>query len=264
MKLIQSRATILIAVIAALMFATAAPGSQGKGGKGDPAAVGINAIGLINGKPILAEISGGGFQGDNIEVTLDGSPLVHFVDSAEMIIAEIPENTEAGDHEITVKRGDDNKDSASATITLGGEMIVSCISWFVSGPNDEHVHTEVHVEDENGNPVIDATVTWQARIGKDEPYQENTSVTYDNDGHAAGENCANEVSGSGVTGWFCCIGAGKWDAELPPGKRACSPGTYNAEILNVLPPPFTNMVWNPKNRANELEASYELIDTKFP
>jgi len=264
MKLIQSRATILIAVIAALMLATAAPGSQGKGGKGDPAAVGIDAIALINGNPILAEISGGGFAGDDIEVTLDGSSLVHFVDSAEMIIAEIPAKTEAGDHEITVKTGDDNKQSASATITLGGEMIVSCISWFVSGPNDEHVHTEVHVEDENGNPVIDATVTWQARLGTDEPYQENTSVTYDNDGHAAGENCANEVSGSGVTGWFCCIGAGKWDAELPPGKRACSPGTYNAEILNVIAPPFTNMVWNPKNRANELEASYELTDTKFP
>ena len=52
-------------------------------------------------------------------------------------------------------------------------------------------------------------------------YQTNASLTHDNDGHAAGENCVNPVSGSGVTDWFCCIGAGKWDGETPPGKRAC-------------------------------------------
>jgi hypothetical protein len=271
MKKLRSTLISLAWTLSMLMIVqTAAADSQGRGGKGKVAAVGIDTILLVDPLPqggeILAEISGGGFlAGDFTEVLLDGAAIDHDVISADMINADIPAGTADGDHEITVRTGDDNKQSASATIRLGGEMIVSCISWFVSGPNDEHVHTEVHVEDENGVAVIDATVTWEAtNETSDEPYQTNVSVTYDNDGHAAGENCDNPVSGSGVTGWFCCIGAGKWDGEVPPGKRACSPGTYSARILDVTAPPFTNMVWDPDNLSNELEASYELIDTKFP
>jgi hypothetical protein len=271
MKLLRPTLIVLAWAISMLMIAqTAAAESQGKGGKGKVAAVGIDTILLVDPLPqggeILAEISGGGFlAGEFTQVLLDGAPIDHVVISEDMINADIPAGTADGDHQITVRTGDDNKQSASATIRLGGEMIVSCISWFVSGPNDEHVHTEVHVEDENGVAVIDATVTWEAtNQTSDEPYQTNVSVTYDNDGHAAGENCDNQVSGSGVTGWFCCIGAGKWDGEVPPGKRACSPGTYDARILDVTAPPFTNMVWDPENPANELDASYELIDTKFP
>jgi hypothetical protein len=141
-------------------------------------------------------------------------------------------------------------------------MIVSCISWFLSGPADEHVHTEVHVEDENGDPVIGAMVVWTAENDSTGLYQTNASPTHDNDGHAAGENCVNPVSGSGVTDWFCCIGAGKWDNEVPPGKRACNEGTYTARVLSVSAPAFTNMVWDEKS--SETEASYDLVDPKFP
>jgi hypothetical protein len=271
MKLLQPMILVLAGTISLLMAVQmAAADAQGKGGKGKVAAVGIDGILLVDPHPqggeILAEISGGGFlAGEFTQVLLDGDPIDHDVISAQMIHADIPAGTADGDHEVRVTIGDTNKQSAAATIRLGGEMIVSCISWFVSGPADEHVHTEVHVEDENGVAVIGATVTWQAtNETSDEPYQTNVSVTYDNDGHAAGENCVNPVSGSGVTGWFCCIGAGKWDGEVPPGKRACSPGTYTASILDVTAPPFTNMIWNEKNRDNELEASYELVDPKFP
>jgi hypothetical protein len=260
---------------ALLVAHTAVAEGQGKGGKGGAAAVGIATILLVDDPDnpvddILAEISGGGFLGgDFVEVSLDGVAIDHVERSAEMLYATIPGTTLAGDHEIRVRTGDDNKQSATATIRLGGQMRVSCISWFVSGPNDEHLHTEVHVEDENGDAVIGATVTWEAG-NVNGVYQMNVSPTADNDGHASElttcpvDETTGEalVSGSGVTGWFCCIGAGKWDNEVPPGKRACPAGDYTARILDVTAPLSTNMVWDDVN--SELEASTQLLDPKFP
>ena len=107
-----------------------------------------------------------------------------------LVNATIAGTTPAGDHEITVRTGDDNKQSATATIRLGGEMRVSCISWFLSGPNDEHLHTEVHVEDENGDAVIGATVTWEAG-NVNGIYQTNVSPTR--------QNCVNCAI---MTGWW--------------------------------------------------------------
>ncbi len=263
---------VLASMVSALMIAQTGAASQGKGGKGGAAAVGIDTIMLINPTSpvgdITAEIAGGGFLGGDSVVTLDGTPLDHSVVSAEMIVAEIPGNTADGDHEITVSIGDTNKESASETIRLGGEMVVSCISWFVSGPAKEHLHSEVHVEDQDGNAVIGATVTWEAGNDTTGIYQMNVSPTHDNDGHAQelttcplDGNGDPDVSGSGVTDWFCCIGAGKWDNEVPPGKRACNPGTYTARILDVTAPALSNMTWDDKH--SELEVSVEL-DTKFP
>jgi hypothetical protein len=257
---------ILASTISVLMIVQTAA-AAGKGGKGPGAAVGIDIIRLIDPAPqggeILAEISGGGFLGGDggfVEVTLDGVPIPHAVLGAGMLEATIPGGTAEGDHEIMVRTGDDNKNSASATIRLGGTMTVSCITCFVSGPADEHVHTEVHVEDENGDAVIGATVTWTAGNDTVGEYQENVSLTHDNDGHAAGENCDDPVSGSGVTDWFCCIGAGKWDGEVPPGRRACAPGEYTARIVSVTAPLFTNMFWDEV----EVETSFTLENTKFP
>ena len=276
MKLLKPTVIVLVGVVSVLMIANmATAASQGKGGKGGEAAVGINNVNLINppnpNGDITAEISGGGFLGDeggSVEVTLDGIALDHTVFSAELIVAGIPSDTADGEHEITVRTGDDNNQIASTMIRLGGEMVVSCISWFVSGPNDEHLHSEIHVEDDDGNAVIGATVSWNAGNDSTGIYQENTSATHDNDGHAhelttcpLDENDEPDVSGSGVTDWFCCIGAGKWDNEVPPGKRACNPGEYTATVLNVIPPPFTNMVWDSRN--SELSVTTEL-ETKFP
>jgi hypothetical protein len=250
MKSLRSILILLLSVTTGLMLAHSAAAMGG--GVGDETAVGIHIIRLTNvkGGKILAEISGGGFLGgDNgaqsVEVILDDvTSLKATVHSAEMIDAKIPGGTPDGDHTITVRTGEDNKQTASATIRLGGEMTVSCISFFLSGPADEHIHTEVHVEDENEEAVIGAQVTWT--VGNDSvgDYQENTSLTHDNDGHAAGANCDNPVSGSGVTDWFCCIGAGKWDSDGPPGNRACASGDYTATIVNVTAPLFTNMTWD--------------------
>jgi len=266
MKLLRPIVIVLALTFSALLIVQTAA-AQGQGGKGKVAAVGISGIDLTNpdnpGGDIRADISGGGFlNGEFVEVTLDGDVLELDAVSADQIVAIIPNNTSDGDHEVTVSVGFENKQSASATIRLGGEMVVSCISWFVSGPADEHVHTEVHVEDENGDPVIGATVTWEAKNPSGDVYQENVSPTHDNDGHASGENCINEVSGAGVTDWFCCIGAGKWDSEVPPGKRACEEGTYTARIVSVEAPASTNMVFD--ERSSEMEASFDLEDPKFP
>ena len=269
MKSLRPIVIVLAWTISVLMIVQTAAAA----GKGGAAAVGIDTILLINPSvpsgDITAEIAGGGFLGgDFVEVTLGGAPLDHSVVSAEMIVADIPRRTAAGDYEVMVRTGDENKQSATATISLGGEMVVSCISWFVSGPADEHVHSEVHVEDQNGNAVIGATVTWEAG-NVDGVFQTNVSPTNDNDGHATelttcplDRNGEPAVSGSGVTDWFCCIGAGKWDNEVPPGKRACPAGVYAARVLDVAAPAFTNMTWDAKN--SELEASTELVDPKFP
>ncbi len=276
MKLLRLILIVLAGTISMLLIVQTAAASAGKGGKGKVPAVGIDTILLIDpvvaGGDILAEIAGGGFlAGDFVEVNLDGAPLVGVVVlSGEMLIAPIPGATPDGDHVVEVRVGDENKQSASATIRLGGEMIVSCISWFVSGPADEHVHTEVHVEDENGDAVIGATVIWEAENPSGGIYQTNVSLTHDNDGHAQvlttcpvdPASGASLVSGSGVTDWFCCIGAGKFDLDGPPGKRACEEGRYTARILEVTRPPFTNMVWDDVN--SELEASFDLVDPKFP
>ncbi len=195
MKLLRPIVIVLVGAISALMIVQTAA-AAGKGGKGPEAAVGIDMIHLTNqqGGKVLAEISGGGFLGglngaNSVEVILDDVTSLHVtVHSAELLSAKIPGNTPDGDHTITVRTGADNKQSASTTISLGGTMIVSCISWFVSGPADEHVHTEVHVEDENGVAVIGAMVVWEAENPSGDVYQTNASFTLDNDGHAAGEN----------------------------------------------------------------------------
>ena len=155
MKSSRSLLILLLSMTTVLLMVQTAAADPGKGGGGDGAALIVDTIRLddpgAQGGKIMARISGGGFLGGSmpVEVTMDGGPaLLLFTVDAEMIVVELPATTE-GDHEILVRTGDANKESDSATITLGGEMIVSCISWFVSGPAKEHAHTEVHIEDEN-------------------------------------------------------------------------------------------------------------------
>jgi hypothetical protein len=224
------------------------------GGKGGPARLVIEGVILINlrGGVTRAEISGGGFLGGAPPAaSLDGAISLSVVEVSErMLVVDIPSRTPDGDYSLIVSTGSANKQTSSAPISLGGTMTVACIDWFRSGPRDEHVHTEVHVEDEYGNAVIGAVVTWQAMNDVVGVYQTNVSATLDNDGHADGQGC-EDPSGSGVTDWFCCIGAGKWDGGIP-GKRACDRGTYSAEILSVTAPASTNMVWDGVTPFNEI------------
>jgi hypothetical protein len=250
MKFSRSVLAVMLAVTIALVFAQTAAaqrGGKGNGGKGATAAVGIEAIHMTNqaNGDVITEISGGGFLGGSQpSVTLDdGTALSVDEVSQSMILATIPAGTPDGDYTLTVTTGDQSKQTASADLSLGGTLTVACIDWFRSGPKDEHVHTEVHVEDQYGNAVIGAVVTWTAENDSTGIYQTNVSATGDVDGHANGAGCV-DPTGSGVTDWFCCIGAGKWDNEVPPGKRACNSGFYTADIVDVAPPPSTNMVWD--------------------
>jgi hypothetical protein len=235
-----------IASLACAIFVLSISNAATAGGKGDPARLVIEGVILINlrGGVTRAEISGGGFlDGAPPVASLDGAIMLSVVEvSSRMLVADIPPRTPDGDYSLMVSTGDTNKQNASTPISLGGTMSAVCIDWFRSGPADEHVHTEVHVEDENGNPVIGAVVTWTAENDVVGVYQTNVSATYDNDGHADGQGCV-DPTGSGVTDWFCCIGAGKWDGGIP-GKRACDKGFYTAEILSVTAPPATNMEWD--------------------
>ncbi len=248
MRSLRSIPIVLAWTISVLMIAQTAAGG-GKGPKGGTAAVAIDSVLLINptnpsDRVTIAEIAGGGFlNGDFPVVTLNDEIILDVVEVSEtIIVAIIPAKTPDGDYTLVVKTGEQSKQTASFTISLGGTMSVVCIDWFRSGPRDEHVHTEVHVEDENGNAIIGAIVTWTSENDVVGVYQTNVSATFDNDGHADGPGCT-DPSGSGVTDWFCCIGAGKWDGEIP-GKRACDQGFYTAEILSVTAPPSTNMIWD--------------------
>ncbi len=252
MKSLQSMFVFLASTISVLMIAHTAVAGGGKGPKGATAAVAIDGVLLINqaNGGTLAEIAGGGFlNGDFPLVTLDDGTTLAVDDVSEtMIVASIPKNAADGDYTLSVSTGGLSKQNASTTISLGGTMSVVCIDWFRSGPRDEHVHTEVHVEDENGNAILGAVVTWTAENDVVGVYQTNVSATHDNDGHANGQGC-EDPSGSGVTDWFCCIGAGKWDGEIP-GKRTCDEGFYTAVIESLAAPPSTNMVWDRKTPDN--------------
>jgi len=243
MKISRSIFALLLAAITVLVVAQTAAaqrGGKGNGGKGGGAAVGIEAINLINQQngDVLAEISGGGFLGGNsLSVTLDDGTVLSVDEATQtMILATIPKNTPDGDYELTVSTGKPSKQNASTLISLGGILTVACIDWFRSGPADEHVHTEVHID------VIGAVVTWTAENDTFGVYQTNVSPTQDIDGHANGAGCVNPT-GSGVTDWYCCIGAGPWDGDVP-GQRACAKGFYSSVILDVAAPPSTNMVWD--------------------
>jgi hypothetical protein len=64
--------------------------------------------------------------------------------------------------------------------------------------------------------------------------------------------CAPGTASRTTTSWYCCIGAGKWDGEIP-GKRACPPGFYQAVITSVVPPAGSTMVWDGVSPTNGVE-----------
>jgi hypothetical protein len=136
---------------------------------------------------------------------------------------------------------------ASAGKETPTKMSIACIDWFLGGGHRDHIHVEIHVEDASGNGVIGATVQFANSYDRHdgtEPfvYQTPTSTTTKSAGKVKGAGCA-DPSGSGVTGWFCCIGAGKHDGDIP-GKRACPAGFYSTRVLSVTPPAGSSLVWD--------------------
>ena len=206
--------------------------------------------------PSQIEVVGSQFDnGASPVVTLDGLPIPVLGSSATSIRAELPGGTTDGDYTIAVSTGDGAKQNAEHTLTVQAlePMSVSCIDWFTTAGHGEHIHNELHVVDEFGEAVLGADIvyttafrTFEERDNDVPPtvFQTNETSTSNTAGHNRGEGCANPT-GSGVTGWFCCIGAGKFDAggEIP-GKRNCPIGEYTYEILSVDSPEGTPLVWD--------------------
>lgn len=196
--------------------------------------------------PTQIEIVGTQFDnGGTPVVTLDGNPINVSGSTATLIQAQLPGNTADGDYTIAVSTGEGNKQNAEHGFTVEPlvAMTVVCIDWFITGGVDQHIHNELHLEDEFGDAVLGAAITYTTAFDG-EVFQTNPATTSKTAGHNRGEGCS-EPAGEGVTGWYCCIGAGKFDAggEIP-GKRSCPAGEYHVEVLSVEPPPGTNLVWD--------------------
>ncbi len=93
-------------------------------------------------------------------VSLDGLPLTVHGSSATEIQAELPGGTTDGDYTIVVRTGDGAKQNAEHTLTVAvlESMSVSCIDWFITAGHGEHIHNELHVEDEFGNAILGAQI----------------------------------------------------------------------------------------------------------
>jgi len=93
-------------------------------------------------------------------VSLDGLPLTVHGSSATEIQAELPGGTMDGDYTIVVRTGDGAKQNAEHTLTVAvlESMSVSCIDWFITAGHGEHIHNELHVEDEFGNAILGAQI----------------------------------------------------------------------------------------------------------
>jgi hypothetical protein len=206
----------------------------------DPTQIEIVGTQFDNGEELTVTFGGG-----SIDASLSGS-------TGTLVRAEIPANTPDGDYTITVSTGPGAKQNAEHGLTVAPlvEMSVTCIDWFITAGHGEHIHNELHVEDEFGDAVLGATVTYTNAWNGD-VFQTNVSATTKTAGHNRGEGCS-EPTGDGVTGWFCCIGAGKFDAggEVP-GKRSCPAGEYTAAIVSVEPPPGTTLVWDGESPGGE-------------
>lgn len=202
--------------------------------------------------PTQIEIVGSQFDnGDAPVVTLDGDPILVAVASATLIRAELPGSIADGDYTIAVSTGEGAKQNADHGLTVAPlvAMSVTCIDWFITGGHEDHIHNELHVEDEFGNAVLGATVTYTNSIDS-VVFQTNVSATTKTAGHNRGDGC-NEPEGEGVTGWFCCIGAGPYSPQGPPAGHACPAGEYTAAIVSVEPPPGTTLVWDGESPGGE-------------
>ncbi len=208
------------------------------------------------GDPTQIEIVGTQFdQGGAVEVTVDGLPVSVIDSTATATEAELSGGITNGGHAIAVSTGDGAKQNAEHTLTVSAleSMSVSCVDWFITAGHGEHIHNELHVEDEFGMAVLGADVvyttayrTFDDRAAGVPPtvFQTNLTSTTNTAGHNRGGG-SSDPSGSGVTGWFCCIGAGKFDAggEVPD-LRSCPTGEYSYEILSVDSPEGTPLVWD--------------------
>ncbi len=225
------------------------------GGKGGGAAVVIDSVqffDLPGGKKNI-EILGGGFtsNGGFPVVTLDGMIELDVLEaSTSEISANIPKNTPDGDYSLMVSTGSLSKQNDAIDIHLGGTISIVCIDFYLTTGEGNHIHSEGFLQDENGDPVIGAPVTWESIVdGRIWKIYNTTTFMYA--GYNHGESCPIEVAqASGATGQDCCIGNA---TDPPEDSRSCETGFYEVNVLSVTAPPGSDRRWDGITPANGRE-----------
>jgi len=187
------------------------------------------------------EILGKQFDSGPLSVSIAGVGELHVFSSTDtMIEARLPAGLE-GSYLLSVSTGKTNKQNADFLLHLGGTMHIVCLDWYLTAGHEEHIHVEGFVQDQDGNPVIGATVTLRNTVDTGDEVREwqlKSSTTFKYAGYNHGESCPIDVAkASGATGQFCCIGLG---AQEP----FCPSGYYESMALSVQPPAGSNAVWD--------------------
>ena len=252
----MTRRSIGFAWTVAAAFLLLAPTANAMGGRGGGAAVVIDSVQFLdlNGGRTRIEILGGGFtNGAPPRVTLDGEVDLTVVDYSTMAISvNVPANVSEGDYSLMISTGDLSKQNAETPIHLGGTLSVVCLDWYLTTGEDNHIHVEGFVQDENGNSVEGARVTLDNTVDG-ESYQIYNSTTFMYAGYNHGESCPIEVAkASGATGQACCIGAAV-DEGGNTGSRNCPLGLYESLVLDVQAPAGSDRKWDGVTPANSFQ-----------
>ncbi len=240
------RRSIGFAWVLAAALLLLAHSAAAMGGKGGAAAVVIDSVqffDLPGGKKNI-EILGGGFtsNGGFPVVTLDGMIELDVLEaSTSEISANIPKNTPDGDYSLMVSIGSLSKQNDAIDIHLGGTISIVCIDFYLTTGEGNHIHAEGFLQDENGDPVIGAAVSWESIVdGRIWKFYNNTTFMYA--GYHHGERCPIEVAqASGATFPDCCIGNA---TDPPEDSRSCESGFYEANVLSVRAPPGSDRKWD--------------------
>ncbi len=239
------RRSIGFAWVLAAALLLLAHSAAAMGGKGGAAAVVIDAVQFFDlpGGKKNVEILGGGFtsNGGFPVVTLDGMIELDVLEaSISEISANVPKNTPDGDYSLMVSLGSLSKQNDAIDIHLGGTISLVCVDFYLTADGN-HIHSEGFVQDENGDPVIGATVTWES-IVNDRIWKIFVNFTGEYAGFNHGESCPIEVAqASGATFQDCCIGNA---TDPPEDSRSCEAGFYEVNVLSVRAPPGSDRMWD--------------------
>jgi hypothetical protein len=186
-------------------------------------------------------ILGKQFDTGPLNVSIEGvGQLTVLSSDAVRIEAVLPSGLD-GDYTLSVSTGAGNKKNFDYALNLGGTISIMCIDWYLTAGHDDHIHAEVFLQDQNGDPVIGAAVTMRNTVDTGAEvieWQLKSSTTVSYKGYNHGESCPLSVAkASGATGQYCCIGLG---AQEP----FCPSGYFSGEVLDVQPGAGSNAVWD--------------------
>jgi len=239
---IRRLAGLAIAAASALLILAGPAMASGKGTK---AAMVIDAVQFkdLQGSKKNIEILGAGFDNGAFPVvTLNGEIDLDVLSAtAAEVSVNVPANVPDGDYSLMISTGGTKKQNADFDIHLGGSIHIVCVAWYLTTGPDNHIHVEAFLQDENGDPVIGAAVSWESFVDGRKWYDYSTT-TFKYAGYNHGESCPISVAReSGATGQNCCVGNA---TDPPDDSRSCEPGWYEIDVISVTAPPGSDRVWD--------------------